>query len=173
MVLQKGHGGYSGVPTSNGTMGISVPRRITRRSEASDLRPSYWKGGDPKIGRLMNLLFDKLGLILKIQKCEFQDTEHLEILEILVDKKAANFSLPLSKATEVETSTGHIIRYAFSHHISVRGKDIQKLAGLTIATTPAVMKLHLRLPNYSTFSLRPCNGMCSIRRGSTFFPNKT
>lgn len=97
------------------------------------------------LGRLMRLLFDKLGLQLHPKKCLFDGTPHLEVLGILIDTQAEMFLLPPHKLAALERSAASLLRYAAQHRRFVKRKAVERFAGLANAAGPAVVDARLRL----------------------------
>lgn len=97
------------------------------------------------LGRLMSILFTKLGLTLKPEKCVFDGRTRLEILGILVDTTAAQFLLPPTKVSKIERAARALLTYATRHRRYVRRREVQRFAGLANATSPAVVDCRLRL----------------------------
>lgn len=97
------------------------------------------------LGRFMGLLFEKLGLTLKSEKCDFTGKKLLEILDILVDTEKEMFLLPPSKGGWIEGRARKLLRHAASHRLFVRCKELQKFAGLENSSSPALADCWLRL----------------------------
>ena len=97
------------------------------------------------LGRFMRILFEKLGLTLKPEKCVFEGRTRLEILGILVDTVSAQFLLPPKKVVKLQNSARFLLSYAARHRRHLRRRDVQRFAGLANATSPAVVDCRLRL----------------------------
>lgn len=85
----------------------------------------------------MYLLFSRLVLTLKPEKCHFDGEKCLEILGIVFYTRAAQFLLSPNKMAKIEKSARHPLNYASSHRRFLKPKDIQRFADLAKASAQA------------------------------------
>ncbi|CDF35367.1 transposon Ty3-I Gag-Pol polyprotein-like [Chondrus crispus] len=109
-----------------------------------------------ELGRVMPLLFAKLGLNLHPGKCFFSGSTRLELLGILVDTEEERFLLSPKKLQPIEAGAARLLRYASRHRRYVKRKDVERFAGLANASSPAVVDCRLRLRElFTALSLSP------------------
>lgn len=115
---------------------VEKPCRPNEPTETAEMRP---------LGRLMPLPFEKLGLSLKLAKCELDGTTRWDIIDILVYTMEEKFLLQPQKTTKIEATANHLLRYGSCHHRFFLRKDEQKFASLAKESAPAFVDCHLQL----------------------------